>query len=184
MSIRAVTVFLSSGDVADEFRTASRTLGAMIAQQGWDLVYGGTCAGCMNDLAKGARDAGGPVIGIIPRLFVEKGISDSQCDELIVVDNLRERKRLMEERADAFVALPGGLGTLEELFEILVGRYLGTHEKPIVLVNVAGFYDSLWAMLEQGITQGFIKPKLRRLVRLADSPAAAIEALRLSDTRP
>jgi uncharacterized protein (TIGR00730 family) len=138
----------------------------------------------MDDLARGARDAGGKVIGIVPRLFVEKGLSDGQCDELVVVDDLRQRKTLMETRGDAFIALPGGLGTLEELFEILVGRYLGTHAKPIVLVNIAGFYDPLWAMLERGIEQGFIKPAVRRLCRLANTPAEAIEALGLSDARP
>src|SRR3954470_12359060 len=121
--IHAVTVYCASSKrVAAQYLEAARELGQAIARQKWVLVYGGNCIGCMGIMADAARAGGGKVVGISPQLMVDKGIGDAKCDELIVTEGMRERKRLMEDRGDAFVVLPGGIGTLEEVFEILVGK--------------------------------------------------------------
>ena len=109
---------------------------------------------------------------------MDEGIGDDLCDELVVTPDMRQRKALLEQRGDAFVALPGGLGTFEELFEILVGRILGYHDKPIVILNVAGYYDPLVAMLEHGIENHFIKAKAREAYFVATSVGEAVEFLR------
>jgi uncharacterized protein (TIGR00730 family) len=172
--LRSITVYCSSsGDLADAHYRAGAELGAAIARNGWTLVYGGNRIGLMATVADAARAAGGKVVGVTPQLMLDHGIGDDQCDELIVTPGMRERKALLEQRGDAFVALPGGLGTFEELFEVLVGRLLGYHDKPIVLLNVAGYYDRLIAAVEHGICEGFIKPKARRVWHVAaDVPAA------------
>ena len=176
--IRAVTVYCSSSRHVDGVYTrASQELGSAIARQNWLLVYGGNCIGCMGALADSARAAGGKVIGITPQLLVDDGIADEKCDELVVTSGMRERKELMEQRGDAFVTLPGGLGTFEEVFEIIVGRMLGYHSKPIVLLNVNGYYAPLLAMIEHGIEQRFIKPKARDAYFVADSVRQTIEYL-------
>jgi uncharacterized protein (TIGR00730 family) len=177
--IRSVTVYLSSSsDVDAAYHAAANDLGRAIAAAGWSLVYGGNNIGLMGKLADAARAAGGKVIGITPRLMVDEGIADQACDELVVTDNMRIRKGLLEERGDAFIALPGGLGTFEELFEIIVGRILGYHKKPIVLLNIAGYYDPLLAMIEHGIAQKFIRPKARQAYFVANDVAAAIAYLK------
>ena len=177
--VRSVTVYCSSGrHVAPVFFEAARELGTAIAQNGWRLVYGGNCIGCMGFLADAAREAGGRVTGITPQLLVDEGIADEKCDELVVTAGMRERKALLEERGDAFVALPGGLGTFEELFEILVGRVLGYHAKPIVVLNVADYYRPLLAMIEHGIEQQFIRPKVREAYYVARTVVEAVQYLR------
>ena len=134
--ISAVTVYCSSSkSVEPVYFQAALQLGRAIARCGWKLVYGGNYVGMMGALADGAREGGAKVIGITPQLLVDKGIADMKCDELVTTPGMRERKALMEQRGDAFIALPGGIGTLEEVFEILVGRHLGIHHKPIVLMN-------------------------------------------------
>jgi uncharacterized protein (TIGR00730 family) len=153
-------------------------LGDAIARQKWALVYGGNSIGCMGIMADAARAGGGKVVGITPQLMVDKGIGDQKCDELIVTEGMRERKRLMEERGDAFVVLPGGIGTLEEVFEILVGKSLGYHNKPIVLVNVGNFFGPLLTMLEHGMKEGFIKERVKELVFVAANVAEAMEYLK------
>src|SRR5262249_384307 len=126
-------------------------------------------------LADACRAAGGKVIGVTPRLFVEKGVDDKKCDELIVTDGMRDRKAVMEERGDAFIALPGGLGTFEEFFEIVCGRQLPYHNQAIVLLNIAGYFEPLLAMIESGHEMGFIRPKARHLYFVARSVGEAIE---------
>jgi uncharacterized protein (TIGR00730 family) len=177
-AIRAVTVYCSSSSsIADSFTRAGEALGRAIASRGWALVYGGNSIGLMKTLADAARAAHGRVIGVTPQALVDKGIHDTKCDELIVTAGMRERKAIMEERGDAFVALPGGLGTLEEIFEIIVGRSLGYHHKPIVLLNVSGFYDPLLAMIEHGIEQRFIKPRAREAYFVASDVPQAVSYL-------
>ncbi len=177
--IAAVTVYCSSSSrILRVHFDAAAELGQAIAREGWTLVYGGNLVGLMATLADSARGAGGRVIGITPQLMVDKGICDRQCVELLVTADMRQRKALMEQRGDAFIAMPGGLGTLEEIFEIIVGRQLGFHDKPIVILNVAGYYDPLLAMLEHGIEQYFIKARARELYFVADGAAAAIGYLR------
>lgn len=182
--IRAVTVYCSSSkSVPRVYFDAAAELGRAIAMQGWTLVYGGNAVGCMGALADAARAAGGRVVGVTPQLLVDHGIADRQCDELIVTATMRERKAQLEQRGDAFVALPGGLGTFEEVFEILVGRTLGYHQKPVVLLNVAGYYAPLLAMIEHGIEYRFIRPVAREAYVVAASVEEAIRCLRSIDPR-
>jgi uncharacterized protein (TIGR00730 family) len=177
--IHAVTVYCSSSSrVTSAIFAAARELGSALAQNNWKLVYGGNNVGVMGALADAARGAGGKVIGVTPQLFVDKNAADPQCDELIVTAGMRERKAIMEERGDAFIALPGGLGTFEEFFEILCGKVLASHRKPIVLLNVENYYVPLLAMIEHGIENHFIKPKSRELYFVAASVRDAIEHLR------
>jgi uncharacterized protein (TIGR00730 family) len=173
--ISAVTVYCSSSSrVAAPYVAAARQLGESIAKMHWKLVYGGNNIGCMGILADAARAAGGKVIGITPQLMVDKGLADEKCDELIVTEGMRERKALLEQRGDAFVVLPGGIGTLEEVFEILVAKSLGYHKKPIVLVNVADFFGPLLTMLEHGMKEGFIKERVKEMMFVAKDEGEAV----------
>ena len=178
-AVRAVTVYCSSSNrVAQVFVDTTAELGRAIAQSGWKLVYGGNAVGLMKVLADACRDAGGKVIGVTPRLFIDKGVGDCHCEELIVTDGMRDRKAQMEQRGDAFVALPGGFGTFEEFFEIICGKQLAYHNKPIVLLNIAGYYDPLLAMIERGHEMSFIRPRARDLYHVASSVDEAIAYLR------
>lgn len=173
--IRSVTVYCSSSSaVAPHFTEAAVATGQAIAAQNWTLIYGGNLVGMMKTLSDACRAAGGRVVGVTPQLLVDKGIHDTLCDELLVTACMRERKKLMEERGDAFLTLPGGLGTFEEIFEIIVARQLGYHSKPIVLLNTAGYFDPLLAMIEHGIQQNFIKSKSRDLFFVAADISQAI----------
>jgi uncharacterized protein (TIGR00730 family) len=181
MAVRSITVYCSSSrSVAKIYFDAAAELGRAIADQHWRLVYGGNDCGCMGAMAHAARAVQGKVIGVTPQVLVDQGIADQLCDELVVTENMRERKALLELHGDAFVALPGGLGTLEEVFEILVARTLGYHDKPIVLINVGGFYDPLLAMIDQGIGGGFIRRAVREHFTVCWSVGDAIEHLRRS----
>ena len=176
--IRSVTVYCSSSkDIAAHYFRAGAELGAAIAGAGWTLVYGGNRIGLMAQVADAARAAGGKVVGVSPQLMLDHGIGDEHCDELIVTPGMRERKALLEQRGDAFIALPGGVGTLEELFEVLVGRLLGYHSKPIVLLNVGGYYDRLIGAIDHGIAEGFIKPRARGAWHVATDVPAAMDYL-------
>jgi uncharacterized protein (TIGR00730 family) len=177
--ISAVTVYCSSSRSIDRvYFDAAAALGAALAAEGWALVYGGNDVGLMGALAGAVRGAGGRVIGITPQLMVDQGVADEKADELIVTESMRQRKQLMEQRGDAFIAMPGGLGTLEEIFEIIVGRQLRYHAKPIVLLDIDGYYRPLLEMIEHGIERRFIRPKARELYHVAGDVAAAIEHLR------
>lgn len=186
-SIRAVTVYCSSSKkVAPVYFAAADALGRGIARCGWNLVYGGNCVGCMGTLADAARAAGGKVIGITPQLLVDKGIADEKCDELVVTEGMRQRKALLEQRGDAFVALPGGIGTFEEFFEVFVARHLGYHDKPIVLLNIADYYTPLLEMLRHGLERKFIREGTTDLLFVTDSVEEAITYLKthLTPTEP
>jgi cytokinin riboside 5'-monophosphate phosphoribohydrolase len=177
--IRSVTVYCSSSAaVAREYFEAAQAAGRAIASNGWRLVYGGNLVGLMKTLAESCREAGGKVVGITPQLMVDKGIHDPLADELLITQGMRERKAIMEERGDAFLTLPGGLGTFEEIFEIIVAKQLKYHRKPIVLLNTSGYFDPLLAMLDHGIERQFIKPKARQLFFVADDVDEAVEYLR------
>lgn len=177
--IRSITVYCSSSStLARVYFDAGEAVGQALAKNGWALVYGGNSVGLMKIVADAARAGGGRVVGITPQLMVDKGIHDALADELVVTNGMRDRKALMEERGDAFLTLPGGLGTFEEIFEIIVGKQLGYHNKAIVLLNVEGYFDPLLAMIEHGIEQRFIKPKVRELYFVADTVAAAVEHFR------
>jgi uncharacterized protein (TIGR00730 family) len=177
--IRAVTVYCSSSAaVARGYFDAAEAVGRALAHNGWALVYGGNSVGLMRTVADAARTGGGRVVGITPKLLVDKGIHDALADELVVTNTMRDRKAIMEERGDAFLTLPGGLGTFEEIFEIIVGKQLGYHDKPIVLLNVAGYFAPLLEMIEHGIEQNFIKGKVRELYFVAASVEEAVGHLK------
>lgn len=181
--IRAVTVYCSSSKrVAPAYHDAAALLGQSIAERGWALIYGGNCLGCMDALASAARAKHGKVIGITPRSLSEEGVIDRQADELIVTDSMRQRKELLEHRGDAAIALPGGFGTLEEVFEYIVGRQLGYHDKPMVLLNIQRYWDPLLEFIAKGAEAGFIRPKALRLYHVASTVPEAIEWL--SSHRP
>ena len=177
--MKAVTVYCSSSSaVPAVYFDAAVETGRAIASNGWALVYGGNAVGLMQAVADAARAAGGRVVGITPKLMVDKGIHDALADELVVTNTMRDRKAIMEERGDAFLTLPGGLGTFEEIFEIIVGKQLGYHAKPIALLNVAGYFSPLLAMIEHGIEHRFIKARVRELYFVADAVDAAMEHFR------
>jgi uncharacterized protein (TIGR00730 family) len=179
MAIRTVTVYCSSSSaLAAHFYAAGDELGRAIAANDWKLIYGGNSVGLMKTVADSVRAAGGKVIGVTPKIFVDKGICDDGCDELIVTESMRDRKHQLEQRGDAFIALPGGLGTFEEIFEIIVGRQLAFHNKPIVLMNIAGYWDPMLAMIDSAIAQKFIKPKARELYFVAQDVPQAVDFLR------
>jgi uncharacterized protein (TIGR00730 family) len=177
--ISSITVYCSSSSaVAKVYADAAVDLGRAIALNNWKLVYGGNSVGLMEKLADAVRAGGGKVIGVTPRLFIDQGFHDKLCEELIVTECMRTRKAQMEALGDAYIALPGGLGTFEELFEIIVGKKLGYHQKPIVLLNTNGFYQPLLAMLEHAIEEKFIKPSARELFHVADNVSSAMEYIR------
>jgi len=154
-----------------QFTAAAATVGRWIGEAGGQLVYGGGNNGLMGVVADAALAAGARVIGVIPKALVEKEWAKLDCTELHVVDSMHERKRMMAERADAFVALPGGIGTFEELFEVWTWRQLGYHDKPVGLLDVDGYYRPLLAFLHSAVQHGFMSDWQMRLVRTgADAP--------------
>ena len=181
--MRSICVFAGSSAGSDpRFAAAASDLGAAIGDRGWTLVYGGACVGLMGVVADAALAHGAQVVGVLPDFLAGKEIAHRGLTELLIVPSMHVRKSQMAERADAFVALPGGYGTLEELFEVVTWAQLGLHAKPCGLLNVAGFYDPLLAFLDGAIRQGFIKAVYRDLVTSAESAAVLLE--RLSAHRP
>lgn len=174
---RAICVYCgSSQNVAEAYFAAARELGAAIAQRGIKLVYGGAHVGLMGALADAALAHGGEVAGVIPRALIMKEVPHGGLTEMHEVESMHDRKALMAELSGAFIALPGGFGTLDELCEIVTWALLDFHAKPVVLVNVDGYYDHLLAFLERATDDGFIRPRHRALLRVA---AGVDEALRL-----
>lgn len=146
------------------FIVAAGELGRSLAKRGIGLVYGGATVGLMGVLANAALGAGGEVLGVIPKTLVDLEIGHTGLTKLHVVSSMHERKALMTELSDGFVAMPGGFGTFEEFFEVVTWAQLGIHSKPCSLLNVAGFYDPFLAMLDAAVTDGFIKPAARRRI--------------------
>ena len=138
------------------FASAARAVGQWIGERGGQLVYGGGRSGLMGVVAESARVAGARVVGVIPQMLVDQEHANHACDELHIVQNMHERKALMAERSSAFLALPGGIGTFEELFEVWTWRQLGYHDKPIGVLNVAGYYDRLLDFLHTSVGHGFM----------------------------
>lgn len=171
-----ICVYSSSSDmVAPEFFSVARELGATIASRGHTLVWGGTNVGLMGACAQAAQQGGARVIGIIPAFIADHGLAYEKADELIVTDDMRQRKALMEERADAFVALPGGFGTLEEMFEIITLKQLRRHNKAIVFLNAGGYYEPLAAAMEHMYQAKFAKAAYRQMYAMAPDVASAID---------
>ena len=156
------------------YEAAARQMGAEIGRLGWQLVYGGGRAGLMGVIADAALAAGAPVIGVIPQSLVERELGHQGLTELHVVSTMHERKLLMAERSDAFVALPGGIGTFEELFEVWTWRQLGYHDKPLGLLNVDGYYDGLLAFMRQTLRHGFVTEPQQALLQVDRDPKALL----------
>lgn len=162
---------------APGFSAMATQVGRWIGEHGGQLVYGGGNNGLMGVLANATLAAGGRVVGVIPHTLVEREWAKLDCTELHVVDNMHERKRMMAERADAFLALPGGIGTLEELFEVWTWKQLGYHDKPLGLLNADGYYDPLLAFLRSSVSKGFMSDWLMDLLRVSDTAPALLQDL-------
>ena len=165
-----------SGDDA-AFESAARAIGTAIGERGWRLVYGGGRAGLMGSVADAALGAGAQVIGVIPQALMGRELGHSGLTELHVVATMHERKRLMAERSDAFVALPGGSGTFEELFEVWTWLQLGYHHKPVALLNAAGYYDGLLQFLDRSVASGFVPRAQRDLLQVGSDPQALLDRI-------
>jgi uncharacterized protein (TIGR00730 family) len=177
-NIRSLCVYCgSSGAVESQYRDAASELGAHLAQAGIALVYGGGRIGLMGLLADAALAAEGKVTGIIPSHLRDAEVAHRGVTELVVVDSMHERKRLMAERADAFAILPGGIGTLDEMFEIVSWKQLRLHDKPILLVDIGGYWAPLRALLDHIIDTGFAGAQTRGLLKVVPSVAALMAAL-------
>jgi uncharacterized protein (TIGR00730 family) len=176
--IRRLCVYCgSSGAVEARYREAASELGARLAAAGIELVYGGGRVGLMGLLADAALAANGKVIGIIPRRLRDAEVAHLGVTELVVVDNMHNRKRLMAEKADAFAVLPGGIGTLDELFEMLSWKQLDLHDKPILLVDIGGYWVPLRALLDHIVINGFAREQTRGLLHVVPSVSALMAAL-------
>jgi cytokinin riboside 5'-monophosphate phosphoribohydrolase len=165
-----VCVYCSSSDAVDtKYFQVAKELGTALAKRGDVIVYGGASVGLMGALAHSSKAAGGRVIGVLPEKIAAHGIGFASVDEMIVTNTLRERKKVMEERADACVALPGGFGTLEELMEILTLKQLGYHDKAVAILNVNGFYDLLLEFFDHLYGEKFAKPETSEVFSQCDS---------------
>ena len=160
-----------------QFAQVAQQVGRWIGQHGGQLVYGGGKAGLMGVVAQATLEAQGRVVGIIPKALMEREMAFTQCQELIVVETMHERKRLMAERSDVFLALPGGIGTLEELFEVWTWRQLGYHDKPIGILNTAGYFNHLLAFLKTSVTQELLSDWQMNLVQIDESPLTLLPDL-------
>ena len=159
------------------FSQAARTVGTWIGQHGGQLVYGGGKAGLMGIVAEATLQAKGSVVGIIPRSMAEKEWANPACTELHIVDTMHDRKRMMAERADAFLALPGGIGTFEEFFEVWAWRQLGFHDKPVGLLNIDGYYDGLLTFLTSGVEQQFMSDGQMGLIHTDSTPHSLLQRI-------
>jgi uncharacterized protein (TIGR00730 family) len=159
------------------FAQAARDVGRWIGERGGQLVYGGGNAGLMGVVADETLAAGGTVVGIIPRTLVDREFAKRDCTELYVVESMHERKKMMAERAGSFVALAGGIGTLEELFEVWTWRQLGYHDKPIGILDTAGYYQPLLAFLQSSVRAGYLGDAQMRLVHVGTEPATLLQEI-------
>jgi hypothetical protein len=177
-SVKRLCVYCgSSGTVDQQYRDAARELGTGLAKANIELVYGGGRVGLMGVLADAVLAAGGRVIGIIPGILRDAELAHLSTTELVITGSMHERKRMMAERADAFAVLPGGIGTLDEMFEILTWRHLGLHDKPVFLVDVAGFWRPLRDLLDYLVEQRFAAPIVPRILTIVPGITELLGAL-------
>jgi uncharacterized protein (TIGR00730 family) len=160
-----------------EYTAAAQDLGRAIGQRGWQLVYGGGKVGLMGEVADAVLAAGGRVVGVIPESLQKLEVGHTGLQELHVVPTMHVRKQMMAERADAFIALPGGIGTLEELYEVWTWRQLGYHNNPIGLLDTAGYWQPLLQLMDHTVTEGFLSPAMRELVVVGTDPVALLDAV-------
>ena len=176
--IRAICVFCASSEsVEDHFKNVALELGRKLGQQGIELIYGGASIGLMGCIARGVHEENGRVTGVLPGFFKTKDIEYSEADELIVTRDMRERKAVMDQKSDAFIVLPGGIGTLEEAMEILSMRQLRLTEKPLVFINTKGFYDGLRATFAEMVDMKFAKPNILDMYAMVPDPKTALDYL-------
>lgn len=179
MEIKNICVFGSSSEQIDsEYLSSAEELGKAIAKKGIGLIFGAGKYGVMGASARGALSENGIVIGVTPDFFVNTGVLLEDCTELIVTETMRERKGIMEDRADAFIICAGGMGTFEEFFEVLTLKQLEQHAKPIIIYNVKGYYNPMLAMLENSVSQGFMTDDCNRLYTIAETQAEVFEQLK------
>ena len=165
----------SSEGSAPEFAAAARDLGGLLARGGHSMVFGGGARGLMGECARGAAEQGGEIIGVAPRFFDEPGILFPGCSRFVFTETMAERKSRMAAESDAFLALPGGIGTFEEFFETLTLKQLGRHGKPMALIDTLGYYAPLNAMLERAVASGFLARRCLELFRLCRTPEEALD---------
>ena len=176
--IRSVCVFCGSAPGArSSYSAAARELGAALAHAGITLVYGGGRLGLMGIVAEAALAAGGRVVGVIPRMLIEREVAHAHLTQQHVVDTMHERKTLMAEMSDGFVGLPGGMGTFDELVEIVTWAQLGLHAKPVVLANIENYFDAMYAMLDYAVAEKFVTPESRARWRNAQSVPRVMQLL-------
>ena len=176
--MNAVCVYCgSSFGAKPAYAEATKQLAIALAERNLRVVYGGASAGLMGLLADTVLEHGGQVEGVIPRVLVDREVAHRGLTELHVVESMHERKAKMAELSDGFVALPGGIGTLEELIEVYTWSYLGIHDKPLGLVNTDGYYDGLTAFLDHSVSEGFLRPQTRASLLVAPAPAALVDEL-------
>jgi uncharacterized protein (TIGR00730 family) len=177
--IRRLCVFCGAQPGArPEYRQAAAAFGQLLAQAGIGVVYGGASIGLMAAVADAALDAGGEVIGVIPQALVDREVAHYGLTDLRIVHSMHERKALMAELSDGFVALPGGVGTLEELFEVWTWSHLGLHRKPCALLDVQGFYRGLHGFVDHMETEGFLRPGVREMLIVERDGASLLAALK------
>jgi uncharacterized protein (TIGR00730 family) len=173
--IRRLAVFCGSNPGArPDYVEAARALGRLLAQRGIGIVYGGSNVGLMAALADAMTDEFGDIIGVIPRMLVEREVANKALTDLRIVDSMHQRKAMMAELADGFIALPGGIGTLEEFFETWTWGQLGMHAKPCGLLNVAGYFDPLLEFLDHAVAERFVRDAHRAMVVVESEPAALL----------
>jgi uncharacterized protein (TIGR00730 family) len=176
--MKSVAVYCGSSSGNKEIYTKqAQEMGRELAQRGLTLVYGGGCVGLMGTIADAVLAEGGKVIGVIPSFLADKELAHKGCTELHVVETMHQRKLLMADLAEGFVAMPGGFGTLEELFEVLTWGQLGLHGKPIGLLNVEGFYDQLIGLCDHMVGEAFLRAENRNQVLQNATPAALLDAM-------
>jgi uncharacterized protein (TIGR00730 family) len=184
-ALRSVTVYCGSNPGADPaFADATRALARLLAGSDLRVVYGGGAVGLMGILADAAMEAGGEVVGVMPRALIDREIGHRGLSDLRVVGSMHERKALMAELGDAFIALPGGIGTLEELIEVYTWSQLGLHRKPLGVLNVAGFYDRLAAFLDHAVQERFLRPQQRAVLAFEAEPEALLARLAGAEPPP
>lgn len=180
----SICVYCGSRNGAEQFAQAAREVGRWIGERGGQLVYGGGNNGLMGVVADATLAAGGTVIGVIPKALVDKEWAKRDCTELHIVDSMHDRKRMMAERAGAFLALAGGIGTFEELFEVWTWRQLGYHDKPVGILDTDGYYGPLLSFLQRSVRHGFMNDWQMDLVRVGTEPGPLLRALVEEATPP
>lgn len=175
---KRIAVYCASSDaVAEHYRTAATQMGHAMADAGIGLVFGGGSVGLMGTIADAVLERGGEVYGVIPEKLQQLELGHDGCTELHVVQTMHERKQIMMDLSDGFIAMPGGYGTLEELFEVVTWAQLNFHRHPVGMLNVAGFYDSLIEFVNHAVDEGFVREELRGLITVADDPSALLNRL-------